>query len=105
MSAPGPRLGLIWAEARGGVIGDTLHRALESAGYDVTLEYYYNDAGRQITLLGESIKVRYLQQLGRAAELSEEHYQGDYITDLARELLVEHGEALADMPSQRSPPS
>ena len=45
---------------RGGVIGDTLHRALESAGYDVTLEYYYNDAGRQITLLGESIKVRYL---------------------------------------------
>ncbi len=84
---------------RGGVIGDTLHRALESAGYDVTLEYYYNDAGRQITLLGESIKVRYLQQLGRAAELSDEHYQGDYITDLARELLAEHGEALVDMPT------
>jgi len=84
---------------RGGVIGDTLHRALESAGYDVTLEYYYNDAGRQITLLGESVKVRYLQQLGQAVELSEEHYQGDYITDLARELLAEHGEALTDMPT------
>ena len=84
---------------RGGVIGDTLHRALESAGYDVTLEYYYNDAGRQITLLGESVKVRYLQQLGQAVELGEEHYQGDYITDLARELLAEHGEALTDMPT------
>ena len=84
---------------RGGVIGDTLHRALESAGYDVTLEYYYNDAGRQITLLGESVKVRYLQQLGQAAELSEEHYQGDYITDLAHELLAEHGDALRDVPS------
>ncbi len=84
---------------RGGVIGDTLHRALENAGYDVTLEYYYNDAGRQITLLGESVKVRYLQLLGQPVELAEEHYQGDYITDLARELLAERGDALVDVPS------
>ena len=59
---------------------------------------YYNDAGRQITLLGESVKLRYLQQLGQAVELGEEHYQGEYITDLARELLAEHGDALRDMP-------
>jgi len=84
---------------RGGVIGDTLHRALEAAGYDVTMEYYYNDAGRQVTLLGESVKVRYLQQLGQAAELADEHYQGDYITDLARDLIAEHGPALVDMPA------
>jgi len=84
---------------RGGVIGDTLHRVLEAAGYDVTLEYYYNDAGRQITLLGESVKVRYLQQLGQTAELADEHYQGDYIIDLAKELIVEHGDALVDMPA------
>lgn len=84
---------------RGGVIGDTLHRVLEAVGYDVTLEYYYNDAGRQITLLGESVKVRYLQQLAQPAELLEEHYQGDYIIDLAKELIAEHGDALVDMPT------
>ncbi len=84
---------------RGGVIGDTLHRVLEAAGYDVVLEYYYNDAGRQITLLGESVKVRYLQQLGRPAKLLDDHYQGAYITDLARELIDAHGDALAEMPA------
>jgi arginyl-tRNA synthetase len=84
---------------RGGVIGDTLHRVLEAAGYDVTLEYYYNDAGRQITLLGESVKVRYLQALGQAAELAEEHYQGEYIADLARELIADHGGALIELPA------
>lgn len=83
---------------RGGVIGDTLHRVLEAAGYDVTLEYYYNDAGRQITMLGESVKARYLQALGIPAELKEDHYQGDYITDLALELVDEHGDALVEMP-------
>ena len=85
---------------RGGVIGDTLHRVLEAAGYDVTMEYYYNDAGRQVTLLGESVKVRYLQQLGQAAELLDDHYQGDYITDLAKDLIAEHGDALIDMPTE-----
>ncbi|MBP6016495.1 MAG: arginine--tRNA ligase [Candidatus Promineofilum sp.] len=84
---------------RGGVIGDTLHRVLEAVGYNVTLEYYYNDAGRQITLLGESVKVRYLQQLGQAAKLLDEHYQGNYIIDLAKELIAEHGDALVDMPA------
>ena len=84
---------------RGGVIGDTLHRVLEAAGYDVMMEYYYNDAGRQVTLLGESVKVRYLQLLGQAAELSPEHYQGEYIIDLARELVDERGDALVDMPA------
>ncbi len=84
---------------RGGVIGDTVHRVLASAGYDVTLEYYYNDAGRQITLLGESVKLRYLQLLGQPAELAEEHYQGEYIVELARELIAERGDALRDVPA------
>lgn len=83
---------------RGGVMGDTLARALKAAGYDVTLEYYYNDAGRQITLLGESVKIRYRQLLGEVVELGEEHYQGDYIVDVARELLAEHGRGLRDEP-------
>ena len=82
---------------RGGVIGDTLHRVLEAVGYDVTMEYYYNDAGRQITLLGESVKARYLELLGREFALSPDHYQGNYIIDLAKELIAEHGEAMVDV--------
>lgn len=83
---------------RGGVMGDTLARALEAAGYDVTLEYYYNDAGRQITLLGESVRLRYLQLLDHNVDLDDEHYQGGYIVDIARELLAEHGDGLVDAP-------
>lgn len=84
--------------SRGGVMGDTLSRALDAAGYDVTREYYYNDAGRQVTILGESVRLRYLQLLGRPAEFSDEHYQGDYIVELARELETEHGDSLIDAP-------
>lgn len=79
---------------RGGVMGDTLARAMRAAGYDVTLEYYYNDAGRQITMLGESVKIRYLQLLGEAAELGDEHYQGEYIVDIAQEIQDAYGDAL-----------
>lgn len=84
---------------RGGVMGDTLARAMRAAGYDVTLEYYYNDAGRQITMLGESVKTRYLQQCGQTVELSDEHYQGAYITEIAQELFEQHGDSLQDQPS------
>ena len=79
---------------RGGVMGDTLARVMRAAGYEVVLEYYYNDAGRQITMLGESIKIRYQQLLGQPAELSADHYQGDYIIEIAQELLDAHGDAL-----------
>ncbi len=84
---------------RGGVMGDTLARILRHAGYDVTMEYYYNDAGRQVTLLGESVKIRYQQLLGQAAELTDEHYQGEYIVDLARDLWQQHGNRLLDEPT------
>jgi len=79
---------------RGGVMGDTLARALKAAGYDVTLEYYYNDAGRQVTILGESVQIRYRQLLGQDVPLSSEHYQGAYITDIAQELVDAHGDSL-----------
>ncbi len=85
---------------RGGVMGDTLARAMRLAGYQVVLEYYYNDAGRQITLLGESTKIRYLQLLGQDVKLAEEHYKGDYISDIARELQAAHGGALQDQPAE-----
>lgn len=83
---------------RGGVMGDTLARVLKAAGYDVTLEYYYNDAGRQITLLGEAVQIRYRQLLGEPVELGDEHYQGDYIIDIAAELKEKQGAALLEEP-------
>lgn len=85
---------------RGGVMGDTLARTMRAVGYDVTLEYYYNDAGRQITLLGETTKIRYQQLLGQDVELSDEHYQGIYITDIAQELVDKFGDALLNEPAE-----
>jgi arginyl-tRNA synthetase len=72
---------------------------MEAAGYDVTREYYYNDAGRQVTLLGESVKLRYRQLLGQDVALDDEHYQGRYIIDIARELLDRHGDRWLDEPT------
>jgi arginyl-tRNA synthetase len=83
---------------RGGVMGDTLSRAMIAAGYDVTREYYFNNAGRQIDMLGESLKIRYRQILGEAAELGEEHYQGDYLYWIAAVLVGQHGDSLLDAP-------
>ena len=81
---------------RGGVIGDTLARLMRAAGYDVELEYYYNDAGRQIQLLGEAVKIRYQQALGISAELNDDHYVGAYIQDIANDLVAEHKDKLLD---------
>ncbi len=86
---------------RGGVMGDTLVRALRAAGYDVTLEYYYNDAGRQIMLLGETTKIRYQQLHGQEVELGEDHYQGGYIIDIAKELQAQFGDKLLHEPVER----
>lgn len=84
---------------RGGVMGDTLARVMRALGYEVILEYYYNDAGRQVTLLGESTKIRYQQLLGQSVDLREEHYKGEYIQDIAQELLDQHGATLLDQPA------
>lgn len=79
---------------RGGVIGDTLANLLDAAGYEVVREYYYNDTGRQITLLGESVQIRYQQLLGHEVDLSPEHYQGQYLVDIAQRLIDEYGDSL-----------
>jgi len=84
---------------RGGVMGDTLARAMRAAGYAAEMEYYYNDAGRQITMLGQSVQIRYQQLLGQAVELTDDHYQGAYIAEIAQELYDQHGDGLADDPS------
>lgn len=83
---------------RGGVMGDTLARAMRAAGYDVTMEYYYNDAGRQVTMLGESTRIRYLQLLGEDVDLGPDHYKGDYIQEIAQEIFDAHDESWQDAP-------
>jgi len=81
---------------RQAVIGDVAANLLESQGWDVTREYYFNNAGRQMRKLGESVFIRYLNLIGKDAELGDDHYQGKYITDIARKALQEKGDSLAD---------
>lgn len=86
---------------RGGVMGDTIARVMRAADYDVTLEYYYNDAGRQVKMLGESVQIRYRQLLGEDVQLTDDHYQGAYITEIAQEMLDEQGDALLNEPIEK----
>lgn len=81
---------------RGGIIGDTLARLLRAMGYTVELEYYFNNAGRQMRKLGESLKARYLERLGLPAVFPEEGYQGDYLYDIADALIAERGDSLRE---------
>lgn len=71
---------------RGAVYGDVVRRLLESHGFDVTAEYYVNDAGHQMTRLGESLQLRLRQHHGEDVELGEEHYRGEYLAELGRKL-------------------
>ena len=84
--------------ARGAVIGSVLASALAAAGYDVSREYYLNDAGSQIDLFHQSLFARYAQALGRDVELPSGGYQGDYLTELGAELAQEHGDSFLQLP-------
>ncbi|NTW70368.1 MAG: arginine--tRNA ligase [Chlorobiaceae bacterium] len=81
---------------RGGVLGDCIANLFATQGYAVTREYYFNDAGRQMQILGESVRLRYLELCGKEITFPETHYQGDYIREIAEQLLRTHGSALAD---------
>ncbi len=79
--------------ARGAVLGSTLANALSAAGFDVTREYYVNDAGTQMELFYESVFARYAQALGQSdAQLPEDGYRGDYLVALGKELAAELGD-------------
>ena len=79
---------------RQAVLGDTIANILETAGYEVTREYYFNNAGRQMRMLGESVRIRYLQLCGEKVELGDDHYQGEYIRDIAQVLYKKHSDQL-----------
>jgi len=114
---------LTLGHGRQAVLGDCIARLLEASGYRVTREYYFNNAGRQMRVLGESVRARYLEQLGRAAPPPEaaladpeaewperidglpvvfprDGYQGGYISEIAEALRAEYGESLVDEPGE-----
>ncbi|MEJ7541618.1 arginine--tRNA ligase [Staphylococcus intermedius] len=72
--------------ARNAAVGDTLCNILDAAGYDVTREYYINDAGNQITNLAKSIEARYLQHLGQEADMPADGYHGQDIQNIGADL-------------------
>lgn len=80
---------------RNAVLGDTLANLLEAVGYNVEREYYFNNAGRQMRVLGDSVAARYLELLGEEVDFPEEYYQGEYIKDIAQKLVNEYQEDLS----------
>jgi arginyl-tRNA synthetase len=79
---------------RNAVLGDTISNILENHGYEVTREYYFNDAGRQMRILGQSVEARYYEILKQDVEFPEDGYQGNYIKDIAHSIMHENGENL-----------
>jgi arginyl-tRNA synthetase len=80
---------------RNAVLGDTVSNILEWQGFDVVREYYFNDAGRQMRILGQSVEARYFEILGKVSEFPEEGYQGTYIREIAQTILDEKRDGLA----------
>ncbi|MFZ2323146.1 MAG: arginine--tRNA ligase [Ignavibacteriaceae bacterium] len=81
---------------RGAIIGDTVANLLEWIGYEVDREYYFNNAGRQMRVLGDSVRLRYLELLGEKIEFPDDYYQGEYIKDIAKSLIDRFGDKLKD---------
>jgi arginyl-tRNA synthetase len=82
---------------RGAVIGDVVARLLAAVGYAVEREYYVNDFGRQMEVLGRSTWARYRQLEGADVQLDEDAYPGEYVIDVARMLRAEHAGTLATL--------
>jgi len=85
---------------RNAVIGDTVSNILEWHDYKVTREYYYNDAGKQMRTLGKSVEARYLELLEKSSEFPEGGYQGDYIIEIAKEIINNNGKDLKENDAQ-----
>jgi arginyl-tRNA synthetase len=83
---------------RGAVLGSTLANVLAAAGYAVQREYYINDMGTQITNFGRSLHVRYQQCLCKEAAVPADGYHGNYMIDLAKEIVQEQGDRFLSLP-------
>lgn len=84
---------------RGAAVGDSLARVLRFAGYDVQTEYYINDAGRQMRLLGLSVWLRVEELAGKPVTWPDDWYRGEYIIDIAKEMLAQTP-GLAELPQE-----
>jgi arginyl-tRNA synthetase len=83
---------------RGAVFGDTLAELMSYSGFEVTREYYINDAGSQIDTLARSTFLRYREALGEAIEIPSGFYPGDYLVPVGQALKAEFGDSLLSMP-------
>lgn len=83
------------------ILGYAIANLLEWTGHQVTREYYFNNAGNQMRTLAESVYARYRQALGEEYPFPEEGYQGEYIKEIARKILVEHGNTLRETDPER----
>jgi len=77
---------------RNAILGDTICNILEWNGYKITREYYFNNAGRQMRALGESVYARYMELLGESLEIPEGGYEGLYIKDIAKQIFDSHSD-------------
>ena len=86
--------------ARGGAIGDVLSNLLEATGYEVCREYYVNDAVNSLQMqhFGKSLEARYLQALGQEVEFPEDGYKGEYVTQIARQIVEKVGDKYLSLP-------
>lgn len=87
---------------RAAALGDSLRRILSASGAEVATEFYVNDAlnSTQIDLLGASLGARYMQALGHDVALPTDGYQGEYLIQMAQEIIEEHGDAFAGLPDE-----
>ncbi|HQO81735.1 MAG TPA: arginine--tRNA ligase [Deltaproteobacteria bacterium] len=87
---------------RGAAVGDTLARVLRAAGFEVESEYYINDVGNQMNILGLSVFCRYRELFGQETPFPENGYKGEYIRDIARKLIDLRGEELLALPKDEA---
>jgi arginyl-tRNA synthetase len=83
---------------RGAAVGDSLARILKAVGYDARTEYYINDVGNQMNILGSSVYLRYKELLGETIEFPDNYYKGSYIKDIAGEVIESDGLKYKDVP-------
>jgi len=89
---------------RGAILGNTLANTLAAGGYEVEKEYYVNDAGSQMDAFYRSLYARYQQALKVDAEMPTDGYLGDYITDLAKEIIADEGDRFLSLPQEKAIP-
>ncbi len=85
---------------RNAVFGDTISNLLEWVGYSVDREYYFNNAGRQMRVLGDSVRLRYLELIGIKSDFPEDYYQGEYIKEIAKKIFIESGDKYSNEPPE-----